>query len=146
MTYMTMKARPWLAGAALVAGCLALISFGSRLGTESRAPDELMVASGQASLLTEALTLYQREYGRSPAGDQASVIKALTRGNPRQIEFIEPPPKALNKKGEFIDPWGTPYKIIPMPTPDDPLRLGVYSFGKNKKNEQGAKETDDIAS
>jgi len=146
MTCITQKVRPWLVATAILLGCLALIAFVGLLGTESRVPDELMVASAQASLLSEALTRYQEQYGRFPAGDQTSVIKALTRGNPEKIKFIELPPRDLNKKGEYIDPWGTPYKIIPIPTQDDPNRLGVYSFGQNKKDDQGAEGSDDIVS
>lgn len=146
MTCITQKVRPWLVAVVILLGCLALIAFVDLFGTDSHASDKFVEASVQTSFLSLALTRYQEQYGRFPAGDQASVIKALTRGNPEKIKFIELPPRDLNKKGEYIDPWGTPYKIIPIPTQDDPNRLGVYSFGQNKKDDQGAEGSDDIVS
>lgn len=92
------------------------------------------------------LNVYQTEYGRPLAGTPAHLLSVLLGDNPRKIAFIEVSPERINKQGEFTDAWGTPFKVIPKPTDKTPDRLGVYSFGKDKKDDQGVEGSDDITS
>jgi hypothetical protein len=60
--------------------------------------------------------------------------------NPRKIVFIEVRETRINTQGEFVDPWGTPYRID-VSKPDAPR---VWSCGPNRKDENGADGSDDI--
>jgi len=69
--------------------------------------------------------LHDQRYGREyPNRRVFNVLQAL-RGegntknltNPNQIIFLEIAPRSrgtsgLNKEGDFVDPWGTPYQIV----------------------------------
>src|SRR5271154_2464456 len=62
-------------------------------------------------MLKAEIENYQNEFGSYPTGDCAQVIKKLLGDNPRKIEFLHPQNPFINKAGEFLDPWGTPYAI-----------------------------------
>jgi len=78
-------------------------------------------ARNDVNQLAAAVKAFQLEYGRLPATDNnaANVVKALigsnTSVNPRNIVFFEPKTAKGGKKGwdgqNYLDPWGTPYKI-----------------------------------
>lgn len=100
----------------------------------------------ETAQLATALTAYHTEYSRPLEGELPHILTTLAGDNPRKIVFMELNPKSLNAKGEFVDPWGTPYKLVRMPNERLPKLVGIDSFGKNKKDEQGAKGSDDIVS
>jgi hypothetical protein len=99
-----------------------------------------------ANHLAVGLMAYREEYGQFLKGELPHIITTLTGDNPRKIVFIEVEPKSLNAKGEFVDPWGTPYKILPQPNERLPRLVGVYSCGKNREDEHGAESSDDLVS
>jgi len=80
---------------------------------------------------------------RFPQGSWAE-IAAILRGqnvggqNPKQLDYIVARIHGMNAAGEFIDPWGTPYRI----STESGVR--VYSCGPNRADEKGG--GDDIAS
>jgi prepilin-type N-terminal cleavage/methylation domain-containing protein len=75
--------------------------------------------------IATAVTAYETEYGRLPAGGLTTVngtlISMLTgvsgnTNNPRQIVFLEVQAAKKNKSGtnaagDFVDPWNTVYQI-----------------------------------
>ena len=79
-------------------------------------------ARNDVNQLAAAVKAFQLEYGRLPAtkDDAAEVVKALigsnTTVNPRNIVFFEPKTAKGGKKGwdgsNYLDPWGTPYKVV----------------------------------
>ena len=71
----------------------------------------------------------------------ADVMNALYGMNLREIVFIDSSYR-VNARGEFLDPWGHPYRID-VSNPQSP---NVYSFGENGIDEGGAEGSDDIAS
>ena len=82
------------------------------------------------------------EHGAYPEGTTAEICALLlgrdVRGqNPKQLGYIDAQANELNASGEFVDPWGTPYRIIIHSAPR------VYSCGPNKIDEGGA--GDDVA-
>jgi type II secretory pathway pseudopilin PulG len=86
--------------------------------------------------LVVALEVFVLENGDFPKGSYADIC-ALLRGetrngqNPRKLDYIEASVGEMNAAGEFVDPWGSPYKIATEG------KLRVYSFGKNRKDDQG---------
>lgn len=83
------------------------------------------------------------ENGRYPSGTPAQ-IAALLRGknvggqNPKQLDYIVAAVTEVNAVGEFVDPWGTSYRI------STESEARAYSCGPNRKDEAG--DGDDIAS
>src|SRR5260221_10165371 len=71
---------------------------------------------------------YRTEYGTLPARDSTNILKALFGDNPRKIPFLLVPSRSLNAKGEWLDPWGTPYEFRLSSTNS----ISVKSAGKNK--------------
>jgi hypothetical protein len=73
-----------------------------------------------------ALQLYYLEYSDFPEGtDNANIIHALTKDNPRKISFYTLPDD-MSKKGALADGWGRP--VIFRKTPSDLL---LCSAGKD---------------
>jgi hypothetical protein len=93
--------------------------------------------------LAAGLAIFESENGRYPTGTTAEVC-ALLRGenvnnqNPNRRDYVEAKMHEMNAAGEFVDPWGTSYRILTSPKP------WAYSCGPNKLDEQG--RGDDIAS
>jgi type II secretory pathway pseudopilin PulG len=85
---------------------------------------------------------FARENGDYPHGTRGEICRML-RGetvngqNPRKLDYVEAQPHELNGLGEFIDPWGEPYRM----SVDHGAR--VYSCGPNRIDEHG--QGDDIA-
>ena len=69
-------------------------------------------------------------------------MNAFRGGNPRKIVFFEARPSSYNAQGAFIDPWGTPY-VLDLSKPEAPR---AWSCGPNRRDEGGAKGSDDIVS
>ena len=71
-------------------------------------------------------------------------MNTLRGANPRKIVFFDGKPTAKfnSPQGAFLDPWGTPYRID-LSNPEEPR---VWSCGPNRRDEGGAKGSDDIVS
>ena len=103
-----------------IAWVFALAAFIASMLTASRVGiDNSKIARTRNAMvqLSTAVLSFQTEYGVLPdAKDNATLIKVLsgqveTRENPRDIVFLTPSHRELDSQGEFIDPWGTPYRI-----------------------------------
>lgn len=58
---------------------------------------------------------YRTIFRENPiAGTNAEVVAALTGQNPYDLIFVEPEHPAINKAGELVDRWGTPYRFHPV--------------------------------
>ncbi len=55
------------------------------------------------------ITQYNSMFGENPVGTNQEITRALQGKNPRQINFIEDAAAQINSKGEWVDPWGSPY-------------------------------------
>ena len=58
-----------------------------------------------------ACKAYRTEYNANPTGDMATLLAILKGNNTRHVVFIDLPNEKINKRGEFIDPWGTPFEV-----------------------------------
>ena len=98
-------------------------------------------AQNDVNILMQALSAYISEQGELPHGDFATICRLL-RGesvgdqNPKRLDYIRAEGQEVNQKGEFLDPWGNPYRIVVE------KGLHVYSQGANGNDERG--KGDDI--
>ena len=105
-----MKAKYWVAlVSGLIGVVLAGLLFPAKTHPELHAPTAH--SHVEVMCLSCALKAYRVEYGAWPTGDQALIVKTLTGNNPQKITFMKVLVKSLNQKGEFVDPWSTPYAI-----------------------------------
>ena len=94
-------------------------------------------AQKDVNAILQALHGYVSEQGDLPKGS-FSVICRLLRGesvegqNVKHLDYIEAQGQEVNDKGEFLDPWGHPYRI------SFNKKLQVYSCGPNGVDERGA--------
>lgn len=87
-----------------------------------------------------ALRNYKLEYASLPPGDHVGIIATLRGANPNHIVFLELAAKKFTARGEYLDPWGTPYRF----DLSDPAMPRVWSCGKDRQDNDGAKGSDDI--
>jgi type II secretory pathway pseudopilin PulG len=100
-------------------------------------------AERDVDILALGLRGFAAENGRPPSGTRAQ-IAALLRGedvaglNPKKLDYVVANMGEMNANGEFIDPWGTPYRLSDGPG------ARAYSCGPNRQDEGGS--GDDICS
>jgi type II secretory pathway pseudopilin PulG len=105
--------------------------------------DKVSQARHDVHVIALALDGFARENGDYPKGTAGEICRML-RGetvngqNPKKLDYLEAQAHELNELGEFIDPWGQPYRM----SIDRVAR--VYSCGPNRIDEHG--QGDDIAS
>lgn len=139
-----------------------------------------------------AMTAYYREYGYWPHGstswtDLSTMLNGnvhpytgaaaaanawSTTNNVRAIRFLEFRRESLSAAGEFLDPWGNPYRVLldngavafadagwtdatsgrESGTVANPAggtiqsQIAVYSIGENETDDNGVNSSDDIKS
>ncbi len=101
-------------------------------------------AKAEIAMFDSALEQYQEDIGSYPQGDIANVINALVNqeDNPDWYgPYLDLKQEQLNQKGEFVDPWGHPYKYV-YPGVHRKYKYDLYSFGPNGEDDNG--EKDDI--
>ena len=134
----------------------------------ARGPHAIGSARAEVDMLACALKQYYTEYHCWPLStNQAEdsinnaelmdILCARTNStvckehNSKMLCFLQL--KQTGSKGESVDPWGTPYRIIIDTDLNKAISVGgktlkeevaVWSCGKNKKNEWG--QGDDVAS
>jgi hypothetical protein len=98
-----------------------------------------LVAPHELWMIVTALRSWYGIHHSMPSGGPAQIVKALC-----SVNFL--PPDVLtaraNAKGEYLDPWGTPYRI----DASNPKFPWAYSCGPDKKDDGGAPGSDDIVS
>ena len=98
-------------------------------------------AQADVNALMQALSSYATEQGELPHGTYATICqllqgKSVDGQNPKHLDYIDAEGQEINAKGELIDPWGNPYRIIVD------KGLHVYSCGPNGIDDHG--QGDDI--
>ncbi|MEO7514655.1 MAG: type II secretion system protein GspG [Verrucomicrobiota bacterium] len=69
------------------------------------------LAKAEVSNLNSALRTFYSEIHHYPSGTSGDVMRALVGENPKRLKFFSPNPKLVNSRGEYMDPWQTPYQI-----------------------------------
>lgn len=85
-------------------------------------------AQRDVRILRTAIRAFYTEYAAWPTGDVRQIVSALTGKNAHNIVFIEEPDSCLNQRGEYLDPWKTPYRIATAGT-----NIEVRSAGPDRK-------------
>jgi type II secretory pathway pseudopilin PulG len=88
--------------------------------------------------LRRGLELYRGEQGEYPRGSVADICGLLIGQkiggqNPRGLSYIDAKPYELNAAGEFVDPWGSVYRVA-----TDGASPVVYSCGPNRHDDHGS--------
>jgi type II secretory pathway pseudopilin PulG len=104
-------------------------------------PPKRVLARNDLMQVRAALRNYIAEYGAPPTGAAAKIMTALRGNNPQKIVFFEASANRFNRFGEFLDPWGSPFRI----DTSNPEQPWAYSFGGNRIDEGGIESSDDIA-
>lgn len=124
-----------------------------------RQRERLSMAKQDIATLQTAILRYHREYGTWPAestpGDadirygvrrsNAGLMRVLRSElqqdeeraglNPQRMIFIEVEPyreglSGLNSRGEFLDPWGTPYQVVLDSNYDGAAQVEESAYGR----------------
>jgi type II secretory pathway pseudopilin PulG len=95
-------------------------------------------ARDDVRVLDLALNGYVYENAQAPEGTPAEMAallqgKSIRGQNTKHLDYVEADLSEVNDRGEFIDPWGTPYR---MSVTNRQAR--VYSCGPNRKDENGS--------
>lgn len=131
----------WLPWA--TAGATILVVYGSLFPKVGCREDSKSVrARIDCNQLGLALKAHALEYGALPQGAPAQVLGVICDDNPRKIPFFEPRLDQLSRSGEYLDPWGSPYRIV-ISQKNGPR---VYSIGKDRVDDGGRPESDDVVS
>ena len=136
----TLKKRPALFWVVLSALILVAAVVGAYTVTHVSKHSQ---ARHDVQVIALALDGFVLENGSYPRGTRGEICRLL-RGesingqNPKKLDYVEALPSEMNRAGEFLDPWGEPYRISVDPN------VRVYSCGPNRLDEQG--DGDDIAS
>lgn len=122
-----------LARVLVAVGVLALA--GGAVWRLSRPARQLRQARHDVEVLAIALDGFATEQGEYPRGETAQICQLLLGHsidgqNPRRLDYVEVNAYEENARGEFVDPWGTPYRIQLSPS------VRVYSCGPNHVDDQ----------
>jgi len=112
-------------GFALLWACLSEFVFPFLVGG---GPANVSRARSDERQLLLGIEHYKREFGTYPAGENASIVRALAGDNPKKLRLIHLNANSTNESGEFTDPWKMPYKIAF----DGTNRVTVSSAGINR--------------
>jgi hypothetical protein len=66
---------------------------------------------GDIQNLFDGLQQYKEHVGTYPTGSNAQIVKSLKGQNPKSVIILVNRKNELNAKGEFVDPWGTPFRF-----------------------------------
>jgi lipid-A-disaccharide synthase-like uncharacterized protein len=86
---------------------LVLLGFGiSAFTGAAEGTDDVARATDGMGNVSKALVNYQKTHKTLPSGDTRSIVKALVDGGTLTAG------KDITKEGEWLDPWGQPYRIF----------------------------------
>ena len=114
-----------LVGSALLWTCLNQFVFPHLIGSERA---KVPMSKAAERLFLTAMESFRTEFGSYPAGDEATILKALAGDNAKEIRFLNLSVTTTNKLGQYTDPWKMPYRLIATAT-----NITIQSAGDNKK-------------
>jgi len=131
---MKRKTKPFSAKPLLLGLGIGVVVIGGLWIPVIRPAYQRHTAAHDVAQLLEALQGYQKIEGDYPTGDAPTICRLL-RGetvdgqNARRLDYVEG--YKTDEKGEFLDPWGSPYRFSFEP------KLRIASAGPNKLDENG---------
>lgn len=125
--------------AAVVVLMLATFAYTALTDNSPKVPKDVQAVKDMEAAV-QGLKGYYAEYHQLPKGDTSAILKQLTSDNPRHIGYVTVPKERLNGQGEWLDPWGQPYRIFLASN-----QVLVRSAGKNGQFDDGnSDKRDDI--
>ncbi len=85
-------------------------------------------ANAEIISIGAAMEEHRKHLGHYPSGELADTLRSLRGENEKKIVFLLMDAKSAGSGGEFLDPWGTPYRIEIQGT----NHLRIASAGPNK--------------
>jgi hypothetical protein len=133
--------RPWRA--VFICVCLLLALAGACwTGYQYLSNKKKPLTQSEVRALVAATKQYFQEYRAFGGTDNASIIRELRGANTREIIFFNAPADRINAKGEFVDRWGTPYRM----DVSDQANPRTWSCGPDRHDDEGKEGSDDIVS
>lgn len=82
-------------------------------------------------LVTEVVATFRTNFlqAGNPTGTNAEITAALTGRNPLRLALIPPDHRAINRDGELVDRWGTPFFFHA----ESATRMEIRSAGPDRK-------------
>lgn len=75
-----------------------------------------------------AMQFYQNEFSTPPSGTEREIVKVLSQTKIDGFNLLVVRPDQKNERGDFVDPWKTPYRITTSGT-----NIEVRSAGPDGK-------------
>ncbi len=129
----------WLVGLTLVSFAV-ILSLLLPAAVRATAAARHLLAETDLVTLQGGMEAYRTALGKYPEGTPAQILRALRGEATNSKAFLVVSPRRVNAAGEYTDPWRTPYHI----GFDASGKPRVYSFGRNRQDDQGRKGSDDI--
>ena len=135
----TLKKKPalfWIVLSVLILAAAVVSAFTvHHFSKHSQARHDVQVIA----LALDGFAFENRGYPQGTRGEVCRLLRgeSINGQNPKKLDYVEALPTEMNGSGEFVDPWGEPYRI----SVDSQIR--VYSCGPNRLDEHG--DGDDIA-
>ncbi len=76
----------------------------------------------EADKVSIMLRDYRTRMGENPFGTNAEIMQAIMGGNPKGAMLGPPEGQTLNRDGELLDAWGTPYFFHQLSKSDMEIR------------------------
>jgi hypothetical protein len=103
-------------------------------GTRVKHPDYEM------SAIFTAIEEYKAAFGELPGPNNRTISRSLRGQNPQKMVFLVGPPTSFSREGDFLDTWGTPFKLYFSSN-----QIIMRSAGPNKHfDDTGDKDFDDV--
>lgn len=126
--------RKVMAGVAVVM----LATFAYTAFTDSGTVRKDVLAVTEMESIVQGVKGYYQEYHQLPKGGTGTILRDLTRDNPRHISYVTIPAGRSDRDGAWLDPWGQPYRIF-----FSGRDMLVRSAGKNGAFDEGIQEKPD---
>jgi type II secretory pathway pseudopilin PulG len=108
----------WSARGLTVAGLVLVVAAAAWFLT--RPARQRAKARHDVEVLALALDGFAREQRECPRSDFAQICRLLLGEtvdgqNPRKLDYVEAQQYEISTRGEFVDTWGTPYRVLLSP-------------------------------
>jgi len=100
-------------------------------------PSHRQITLARAKQLWVGIAVYKDDFGNYPAGDNATIMKLLCGGNPKNRQLFpfgsRYTHRATNQLGQCVDAWDTPFQIdVSVTSPPLILSAGANRIFRDK--------------
>ena len=129
--------RPFVVALTLITGFVLVLLIAPLFPRSNDHP--VPMVNIEATSIRNALMMYEADFGAFPAGDSRAVFRALRGQNQQHKEYLNTAAQSTSSEEEFLDPWGTPFRIY-----FSGKEILIRSAGPNKHfDDSGSGDFDD---